>query len=223
MKELKLQHLKSLKAEDQGTDDWHSKREKLLFRGSEAPRVLDRGYVKRKNQSSQADWVNEKLGLKQPDKIWDGFTNHGIQYEPTALRLFKEKYKKETFELGSVTWADALPSRMFDENEDYAALFPLMGGSPDAITTDLELVEVKCPLKRRWNVHQQVPPYYIDQVQFYMWQFDLEKCYFVQYFYTAPPEDQLKINVIERDKGWWVNNKGTFLRLYQRLKKENKI
>lgn len=184
---------------------------------------MGRGYQGKKynpkTNKTQDDWTEEKRGLKKKKEAWRGFTDHGNMHEPTALRLFAERYKKELFDVGCVTWLDAVPSRMF-ESDAMTSLYETMGGSPDSITTDMELVEVKCPLKRAYDPHDPIPYYYVDQVQFYMWQFDLPKCYFVQYFpyAKAGSPEELRVDVIPRDKNWWSDSLPTFRRLHALLK-----
>lgn len=77
-----------------------------------------------------------------------------------------------------------------------------LGGSPDGVTADGVLVEIKCPYRR--DISPQVPEYYIPQVQLLMQIMDLDTCHFVQYRpESAWNSMELVVTVVPRDEAWW--------------------
>lgn len=80
-----------------------------------------------------------------------------------------------------------------------------LGASPDRVTHDGILVEIKCPIKRAINESTPIPSYYMPQVQIQMEVMDIEECDFVQY---QPGSDWqreiLAIQRIKRDRGWFA-------------------
>jgi hypothetical protein len=74
-----------------------------------------------------------------------------------------------------------------------------LGASPDGVTEDGLLIEIKCPLTRK--IEKKVPSYYLPQVQLQLEITDLEECDFVQYR-PGPPEEYVVVRV-KRDREWF--------------------
>jgi hypothetical protein len=79
-----------------------------------------------------------------------------------------------------------------------------LGGSPDGITTDGILLEVKCPLKRK-IVMGEVPHHYLSQVLLNLEICDLELAHFIEYI-PGNSDDDYTINIVEvhRDREWFA-------------------
>ena len=117
-------------------------------------------------------------------------TLHGNKYEDEARELFSYRYNLQTWEIGLV------------QHKQYDWL----GGSPDGIASDGNLIEIKCPLTR--EIKHEIPNYYYPQVQICMEILNRPYCYFIQY---KPPNnfqngimDTIKI---KRSETWFNENK----------------
>ena len=116
-------------------------------------------------------------------------TLHGNKYEDEARLLFNKRFKLESWEIG-----------LFQHPE-----IKWLGGSPDGIASDGNLIEIKCPVTR--EITHDIPVHYYPQVQICMEILDRPACYFIQY---KPPNcfqnGLLDIKIIKRDKEWFSEN-----------------
>jgi hypothetical protein len=78
-----------------------------------------------------------------------------------------------------------------------------LGGSPDGITTDGILLEVKCPMSRR-IVEGEIPHHYLAQVLLNMEVCNLDLAHFIEYAPGKSDNDYI-INIVEikRDPEWF--------------------
>ena len=78
-----------------------------------------------------------------------------------------------------------------------------LGGSPDGITTDGILLEVKCPVTRK-IVMGEVPHHYLSQVLLNLEICDLEIAHFIE-FIPGNSDTDFIINIVEvkRDREWF--------------------
>lgn len=77
-----------------------------------------------------------------------------------------------------------------------------LGGSPDGVTSDGILIEVKCPYRR--NPNGTVPAHYMPQIQSMMHGFNLHVCHFVEYVpATAWTDEVFHINEVPRCPKYW--------------------
>ena len=90
------------------------------------------------------------------------FTLWGKKYEEIATRLYRQKYKTNVIEFGLL-----LHSRL-----------KWIGASPDGITPDGVMLEIKCPYKRK--IDGIVPFHYWTQMQLQLETCDLEQCDFLE-------------------------------------------
>lgn len=129
--------------------------------------------------------VCEKAGMPVAFKGNDA-TAHGTKYEPVAIEEYCRVTGRHVVELGLT------PHRSCT----------MLAHSPDGISlskaSDPVLLEIKCPLRRVIKPNQ-VPPYYMAQLQMGMELFDLHAAHFVQ-FKPEPPE--FDITVVPREEGW---------------------
>ena len=89
-------------------------------------------------------------------------TSYGNHYEDEARELFSTRFNLDTWEIG-----------LF-QHSDYTWL----GGSPDGIASDGNLIEIKCPVTR--EISHSIPKHYYPQVQICMEILDIPFCYFIQ-------------------------------------------
>lgn len=144
---------------DQRTADWHAIRKKLAITGTGLNTIIGAN-----KYETVHGLLAEKLGRKPNPFFGNDATVHGTAYETEALQKVCDMRGVHCFELGLMTHHE------FEE----------FGGSPDGLTEDGWLVEIKCPLRRR-IVPGKIPEYYTMQPQFYMWLLDLKRALFVQY------------------------------------------
>lgn len=110
--------------------------------------------------ASRDDIVKKKCG------VGDAFTGNpatawGSLYEPVAQRLYKQETGKQLLEFGLV---------IDPEN-------PWLGASPDGVTTDGVMLEIKCPWRR--EISPVVPLAYWIQMQIQMQACKLELTQFL--------------------------------------------
>jgi putative phage-type endonuclease len=116
-------------------------------------------------------------------------TQHGNKFEDEARLLFSKRFHLETWEVGlfqhkSIKW---------------------LGGSPDGIASDGNLIEIKCPLTR--EITHDIPTYYYPQVQICMEILNRPACYFIQYKPMTMFENSvLDIKLIQRNNEWFKEN-----------------
>lgn len=130
----------------------------------------------------------KKNGVRKPF-TGNHATRHGEKYEDEAIRLYCERYDKKTFSFGLIPH----PTISF------------LAGSPDDITYDGIVVEVKCPLRRK-IVLGEIPEHYQSQIRMNMEIADLDRGVFIEY---QPCEvfgtEVLNVVHIDRDPEWFKN------------------
>jgi putative phage-type endonuclease len=163
---------------EQRSQEWLDLREQMITASDVASAIGESKY------ESIDEFVKKKvLGTK-----WAGnaATAHGTALEPTVRELYDKRTGRKSHEIGLVRHRD----------------YPWLGASPDGVTEDGLLIEIKCPLSRK--IKNEVPPYYLPQVQLQLEVTDLEECDFIQYK-PGPPEEYVVIRV-KRDREWFAKN-----------------
>jgi len=116
-------------------------------------------------------------------------TLHGNKYEDEARLLFSDRFKLDTWEIGlfqhpTIKW---------------------LGGSPDGIASDGNLIEIKCPVTR--EITHNIPDYYYPQVQICMEILNRPACYFIQYKPSSFFQNGiLDVTLIQRNTDWFKEN-----------------
>ena len=157
--------------------------------------------------------VAEKAGMPVEFKGNEA-TQHGIDNEDKAIKLYEQKMGRSVVELGLTQH----PS------------IDILAHSPDGISLKLLsdnragddepiLLEIKCPYKREIK-KGKVPEYYMGQLQLGLFVFDLKKAHFVQY-----KEDPytLDITVVDRDETWLTRNMPLFTKFWEDVEYWKKI
>lgn len=179
-----------------GTEEWHNIRGKLLTSTSLA-NVIGIGY------QSRHEVFKSKTNQSEPF-LGNSATRWGLEHEFEAAKLY-ELYTGQTLveeELGFFVHDYEKPG---DEGRKR------FGATPDFLTINGILVEIKCPF--RVNIKNALPRHYIPQVQFQMEVTGLNTLHFVQYRpptqnfcdddSNAPVDGTLDIVCVERDPFWW--------------------
>jgi putative phage-type endonuclease len=98
---------------------------------------------------------------------------------------------------------------------------PWLAASPDGITLNGLMIEIKCPYKRR-IVPGEVPHHYFPQVQTQMEVCQLDRCAFVQWMPAHLHPDGIEIFdivVVERDRAWFAKHEATLYSFWEDLMK----
>jgi putative phage-type endonuclease len=120
-------------------------------------------------------------------------TQHGVCYEPIINDLYSKATSKTLLEFGLLK----------HKNLEW------LGASPDAITEDGIMVEIKAPYRRRIT---GIPPfYYYIQVQLQLEVADLDYCDFVEYEFTEFLTEEEFLDDLTLDTK--PINKGVFIRV----------
>jgi putative phage-type endonuclease len=140
---------------EQRSEEWLELREQMITASDVASAIGDNHY------ESQDSFVKKKVMKIK----WAGnaATEHGTLLEPLVRDMYDARTGRKSHEIGLVRHR----------------LYPWLGASPDGVTEDGLLIEIKCPLTRK--IEAKVPKYYFPQVQLQLEITDLEECDFIQY------------------------------------------
>ena len=97
--------------------------------------------------------------------------------------------------------------------------FPWLAASPDGITLNGQMIEIKCP-RHRDIVPGHVPHHYYPQVQTQMEVCDLDSCAFVQWKparFTKDAQEIFDVVIVPRDRAWFARHKEDLLSFYHDL------
>jgi len=107
----------------------------------------------------------------------------GTMYEPMATRVYSTMNKKEVFEFGLI---------INDEIKHF-------GASPDGITEDGTMIEIKCPIKRK-IIDGCIPDKYYYQIQGQLAVCKLKDCDYIECeFVEFGDEDEYLLNTTDLD------------------------
>lgn len=179
-----VQFLLSLPQHEQRSPEWFEERKKRLT-SSDVDSVLGT------NKYNKPDEILFKKCGIAPPFTGNEATRHGQKYEDEAIAHYCKLYNKKNYSFGliphpTIEW---------------------LGGSPDDITHDGIVIEVKCPLRRKINVGT-IPEHYINQIKMNMEICNLEKGVFIEYRPAHMCSDnQMILNVvhIDRDREWFTS------------------
>lgn len=173
-----IQKLNAIPQPEQRTEAWYAARKGKLT-ASDINTALGENPYK-----SRLQLVLEKAGMPSEFK-GNVATEHGQKYEPVACEKYEKEYGRKVYEYG------LLPHPTIN----------FLAGSPDGVTNEGELIEIKCPYSRK--IKPEVPSYYYGQIQLGLQICELEKCHFIQY--RPEPEEFIVIEVL-KDNTWWEKN-----------------
>lgn len=176
-----VKKLLSIPQPEQRSSEWFEARKHRLT-SSDVDTVLGNN-----KYSKPVDVLFKKCQLGKPF-TGNIATRYGQKYEDEAIEEYCRQYNKKTYSFGllphpTISW---------------------LGGSPDDITEDGIVIEVKCPLFRKIEMGV-CPKHYEGQVRMNMEICDLDKAVFIEY----QPQNESKgkdmiLNVVhfERDPNW---------------------
>ena len=153
--QIKVEALKHIPQPAQRSPEWYVMREGMLTASSIASIFNENPYQTRKK------YLMEKCGFIK------GFSGSeasewGVKYEPVANEVYSELYGKKVFEYGLIPHP----------------VYKFLGASPDGITEDGVMIEIKVPSSRA--ITGIAPRYYWVQMQIQMEVCDLQLCHFTE-------------------------------------------
>jgi putative phage-type endonuclease len=148
-----IKYIKTLPQPEQRSEEWYKLRKDRLT-ASELADALGEGHFKTTN-----DVILNKCGLGPVFK-GNATTQWGVKYEYVAIQIYESRTKSTVCEYGLVPHST----------------IPFLGASPDGITEDGIMLEIKCPPKRK--IVGIVPHHYWVQMQLQLEVCDLEMCDF---------------------------------------------
>ena len=166
---------------EQRSQEWLDLRDNMITASDVASAIGDNHY-------ETPDAFVKKKVLKTK---WAGnaATAHGTLLEPLVRDLYDQRTGRKSHEIGLV------------RHRQHA----WHGASPDGVTEDGLLIEIKCPLTRK--IEAKVPKHYWPQVQLQLEITDLEECDFIQYRPGVPPKpEEFVVTRIKRDREWFQKN-----------------
>jgi len=180
----KIQLLKDQPVYVQKSQEWLKQRSTRLT-GCDFSAAIGKNKYK-----SSTQLLFDKCGAGEPF-TGNEFTEWGEYYEDIAVKRFEEITGKTVLEFGllqhpTIDW---------------------LGSSPDGVTTDGCVLEIKCPGPRKL-VHGEIPECYIWQVVLNMEVCDLDEAYFMEYKpkelkekWGGPlEEEEINLVHVKRDK-----------------------
>ena len=179
----RVQELLKIPQYAQRSPEWYAQRNNAIT-ASDIPTVLGENAYK-------TPWalLVDKCDANPKPFMGNEATRWGQHYEDIAIEKYSERYSKKVLSFGLLI------------HQNYSWL----GGSPDGITTDGILLEVKCPLKRK-IVMGEVPHHYLSQVLLNLEICDLELAHFIE-FVPGKSDSDFQLNVVEihRDREWFAS------------------
>jgi putative phage-type endonuclease len=158
LEELRQQviHLKSLNQPAQRSPEWYNMRESMIT-------ASNWGAVLKQNKYSHKNAVVlQKCGHTGYQFKGNADTEWGKKYENAAIKIFERRNKTIVWEFGVIRH----PTIEF------------LGASPDGITPDGVMVEIKCPPKR--VITGEIPIHYWCQIQGQLEVCKLDRCDFLE-------------------------------------------
>ena len=176
-----VKYLQNLPQYEQRSPEWFAQRKDKLT-SSDVDTVLGKNTYNKPH-----DVLFKKNGMATPFNGNEA-TRHGQKYEDEAIEHYCKIYNKKSLSFGllphpTISW---------------------LGGSPDDITTDGIVIEVKCPLYRKIEMGK-IPQHYISQIKMNMEIAALNKAVFIEYKPSSLTGGDMILNVIhfDRDPEWF--------------------
>jgi putative phage-type endonuclease len=158
--------------DDQRSPEWFALRGNMLT-ASDVAAAIGSNFFKHPETL-----ILEKCGYKKFHGNAD--TARGVRLEPIVRDMYDSQMNSKSHEIGLLVHPE----------------HKWLGGSPDGVTEDGVLIEIKCPKK----ISSKVPEYYMPQIQVLLEIMNLEECDFIQY---CEEKDTMKIIRVQRDSKWF--------------------
>ena len=151
----KAEHLLTLYQPEQRSPEWFEMRKGMLT-------ASDIGSILGINKYSSINQIiKKKCGAAAPFR-GNRYTFHGQKYEEIACQIYQNRYNKIVKEYGLIQHPH----------------IKVLGASPDGISTDGIMLEIKVPSSRK--ITGEIPPQYYAQMQAQLQVCDLDRCDFFE-------------------------------------------
>jgi putative phage-type endonuclease len=151
--------LLQLQQPEQRSPEWYELRNGMVTTSDWASVMSDKKY--KSPFSNRKQLLLKKCGISKPF-TGSFYTEWGVKYEMVANAIYEHKYDTKIIEFGLIQHP----------------MYSFLGASPDGISMDGIMLEIKCPPRR--VISDKVPGYYWVQVQGQLEVCDLERCDFLQ-------------------------------------------
>ncbi len=148
-----VKRLQALPQPEQRSPEWYEFRETMLT-------ASDFGYVLDPTSSKYDGVLKKKVGFEV--RIEGAAIDHGKKYEDVAIQIYEKRNNTKVLPFGCIRHP----------------MFSFLGASPDGITSEGVMVEIKCPFSR--VIDGNPPEMYWCQVQGQLEVCDLERCDFLE-------------------------------------------
>lgn len=150
-----VRQIRLLPQPGQRTPEWYAMREAMITASDWATCLGMDPY------KTMKEFLAKKSGSAVPF-TGNATTEWGVKYEPVANMIYEHRANEEIVEFGLIPHP----------------LYSFIGASPDGITANGRMVEIKCPPSRA--IKGVIPRYYWAQVQGQLEICDLERCDFLE-------------------------------------------
>lgn len=175
-----VRELLKIETPPQKSDKWYEERDRKLTASDVPAAIGDNPY------QSRDKLLRKKLGDARYVFKGNAATAWGNENESIAADEYCRRTGRTRFEFGLLTHP----------------IYPWLAGSPDGITADGILMEIKCPMKR--EIRHEIPAYYVGQVQTLLEILNLEIAHFIQFRpETTWTPMVMDILTIRRDRNWF--------------------
>jgi putative phage-type endonuclease len=151
---VKVKVLQSKKQIQQLSKEWFDTRKTMFTASSDIYGLLGKSYQYTINKKKKKNQVKPFRGNK--------YTQHGTKYEKIGIQIYESRYNKQVHALGLLQHST----------------ITCLGASPDGITSDGRLLEIKVPSKR--IINGEISKQYYTQMQTQLEVCDLDVCDFFE-------------------------------------------
>lgn len=155
--QIQLELLKSKPRVEQRTPEWYDMRKNMITASDFAQALGDGKFgTQRQFYAKKSGYEEEKFNPNLPPLKW------GVMFEPVAADVYSKRRHVELLEFGLLKHPHV----------------PFFGASPDGITEQGIMVEIKCPFKRK--ITGEVPLQYYYQIQGQLDVCGLDECDYLE-------------------------------------------
>ena len=159
--------LKCIAQPPQRSPAWYKMRESMLTASNIAPILGECAY------GSAKKVLLDKAGISKDTFVGNFATKWGVKYEPVACKIYELRTKTHINDFGLLPHYST-----FQPQDDFAQPITFIGASPDGISDEGIMLEIKCPTSREIT---GIPPRnYWVQMQIQMEVCNLDMCHFLE-------------------------------------------
>jgi len=199
-----VEYLKTVPQYEQRTAPWYERRKTLMTASNAAAALGIKPFASFQGCPRREAIMQIVYGTFKGNVA----TRHGQKHEDWVRDRFDEIMGTKTEEYGLLVHSDVHGEGGLN----------WLGASPDGITHNGAMVEIKCPYRR--EITDEVPHHYLPQCLVQMEVCDLPICYFVEWqpaWLNKDGVEVFSIKTVERDPAWFEKNKPLLKSFYDEL------